>query len=192
MTDVLDPYSDDLDWIDTQPDEAPPVPDDPAEADRLLRLLHRARDEADDIRDVFDHEIAVLTARRDDLLAAPQSRIDGLTRSLEVWALRQRGAGHKSVDLPHGRVATRAGRESVHVDDEPAVLEWATGSLEAIVEIPEPRPRVSKATVKTLLQSGVLAAVDQSGDESPLVIVATGEPVPGVTLHRSDPSVEIR
>lgn len=168
-----DPLDDEPDprWLGALDDDQPaPAPVDEAEVDRLLRWLRRLDREAVAIHARFDPEIERITARRDDLLAGVTAEADRIRAGLEHWAREQRAAGVKSIELPHGTIATRAGRERVDVVDETAAVAWAEIELRDAVRV---KRSIDKAVV--------LAHV-----------TATGEVPPGVEVHRGDPSVTIR
>lgn len=193
---MIDPYSDDLDWIaEFDEGEAITPPDGGDAANSMLRWLARTEAEIAEIDETFDREILKLQARREDLTAGAHARVEKLRAALTDFGLRMRELGATKTALPHGTVSTRKGSASIDVTDADALLMWdqlafaheeATRPVVA-VQPPTPDRRPSKQDIKLGISAGHIV-VD---DEGRLTVAATGERIPGVQQVTGDPSTKI-
>jgi hypothetical protein len=87
--------------------------------------------------------------------------------------------GRKSIVLPHGKIASRAGSERVDVVDADAFIKWAQANSPLLVRV---RAEPDKTAIKAnLLNQGADGAIDKT----------TGEIVPGVAFIKSDTTYSI-
>lgn len=124
-------------------------------------------------------------ANRDDL-----ARIERLEGRCEAYHRRELEAARaaelpekqwpKTITAPHGKLTSTAGRESVVVDDEDAVREWARAS--AVDVWGEPKLLTSKLREQT----------DVKVEDNRRVLVFMGEVVPGVHVEIGDRSYKVK
>ncbi len=175
----FDPYDDDLDWLADLMAEGEdiPTPTDRESAERMLRLRQRRLAEIVQINADFEPEIDMLEGRRRDLLAGPTREVSNLTEALTEFARNERSENRvKKLDLPHGRLQTRAGRDSILVESEATerIIAWAR---EHSIEILDHKPEtwtVSKKLIADLVKSGIA-----NYDQRAVIDIDTGE----VTAH---------
>ena len=158
----FDPYDDDLDWLADLMAEGEdiPTPTDRESAERMLRLRQRRLAEIVQINADFEPEIDMLEGRRRDLLAGPTREVSNLTEALTEFARHERDVNKvKKLDLPHGRLQTRAGRESIVIDEDAIdrIIEWARLYEGEILDHQPESWRVSKTRIRTLVKTGTAA-----------------------------------
>jgi phage host-nuclease inhibitor protein Gam len=176
----LDEYVAGVEWPD-EDDELPP-PQDADQADRYLRTLRALQREAAEIHELYQGEIARITAWRADRMSGIESRAAHLTRLLEGYARATiPGRKAKTLSLPNGalklKAAPAAGR--VEIEDVELFRKWALENAPALLHDPKPA-EPDKAAIKAQCKAGPVTHSDD--DEAVHVAVREGEAVPGVKL----------
>lgn len=194
-----DPLVGDLDDYLTGPVAdlfAAPPPAVEREADMLLRRRARTVAELARIEALAAAERARIDEWVDDRSYGPRRLADHLDSQLEayaraVWRDNPKRMTHK---LPHGTLRLTAGRASVIVDDEAALIEWWTQrepdpSMGAVVERVETW-KVHKSELTRLARAAMSAeeaALPDDAEPGPPLnleyVVVDGEIVPGVHVE---------
>jgi hypothetical protein len=81
-------------------------------ADQLLTAIGTLEQRADDINDLADSEIKLIEEYRETEITKVQKKISWLSWNLEQFA---RTSGEKTINLPHGSLKLRLGRDKVTV-----------------------------------------------------------------------------
>lgn len=168
--------NDDLTVIDSAAEGAKRV------ASEYTRWLAAAQRELDDLNAIFDFEVAVLEERRSDVTHGLHARVEKLTSLLEQFALAWRHRTEQaSLELPYGKLSTTAGQKSIAINDEKLLLAWAAkqdDTVKAIVTATtEPKTTGSRSGIAAGIKAGTLSVDEPQGV---VVVVATGDPVPGI------------
>lgn len=128
--DDLDAYLDEHDGWTPNVDEPSPeiAPDDVVRAERALARLARLRKEQADVKAAAADRIAIIEARRDDLVAGIDKAAAWIEQSLEGWHRARVAAGMtsgKTLSLPGGKLRLRApgSPKLVATEDEHTVAE---------------------------------------------------------------------
>lgn len=168
------------------PPERPDGPIDDETAARMLRWRRRAAERVATARRRADADKADTDAWLGDTTAGDLREIANLDRVLTDWLadeIERDPDGPKSRSFPAGIVKSTAGGLSIEVDDEAALLAWATENCPDIV-VTRP-PTVPKAGAKSL----AAMKPEEPGDHP--VVTEAGEIVPGVRLVRSERSFRV-
>lgn len=182
--------------------DAPPTPQNLAQATWMMRKLRSLRTRIDENDDAHKQIIA----EADEWIAAINGQLhaeaDELERQLGnflIARITEDPRGPKSLTLPTGSIKSNAGGLSTVIHDEAAFLAWATEHRPELVNVPAPpKPKPDKkallkaATAKDAEERFLAPAgsTDEVG-EVEVVDPATGEPVPGVKLVRADRSIKV-
>jgi hypothetical protein len=81
-------------------------------ADQLLTAIGTLEQRADDINELVDSEIKLVEEYRGTELAKIQKKISWLSWNLEQFV---RSSGEKTINLPHGSIKLRLGRDKVSI-----------------------------------------------------------------------------
>ena len=81
-------------------------------ADQLLTAIGTLEQRADDINELADSEIKLIEEYRETEITKVQKKISWLSWNLEQFA---RSSGEKTINLPHGSLKLRLGRDKVTV-----------------------------------------------------------------------------
>lgn len=105
------------------PDEPPPVPEDAAGANRLLRRVRHYERDLEQVKAVAVDELRRIQAWYDDRASGLRASIAYVERSLEQWMRSHHDAtGAVTSKLPNGELRVRPGRARLVVlDQEKAV-----------------------------------------------------------------------
>ena len=206
VVDEFDPYDRDLAWLAelAPPGEPIPTPVSDDVAEKMLRIRARMIREIDavnarfepviaEVRARADEEIGFIEARRQDLISGSTRQLVYLNDALTEYA-RARRAETKAtkVDLPHGRLQTRAGRQSTEISDADKLLAWARAfgddeDRKALAQVlVRRRYDVTATTVKDALDAKMISANDDG-----TLVTAAGEILPGVKIVTGDVNVTV-
>lgn len=103
--------------------EAPP---DAEKAEAMMRVVRGLDRELRRIDMLATQEMSRIESWRNDRSAGLKRRRDALLAALEQYAraVHRLAPKRKTIDFPHGKLALRAPRPRVVIDDEPKFLEW--------------------------------------------------------------------
>lgn len=165
---------------------------DLADADWAARALRRANARRKHLRDTVQREIDRLNAWADEqcqprTVSDDTAWLEQVLERFHAAQIAKNEKRHKTIELPCGvTLASQAGKISVHIEDETALVEWCEEHPDAAQGCVEyPSPRIVKATVTQRFGGKVDPAAGEydayvgpnGGDDA-------GEKVPGVTLVR--------
>lgn len=200
MTDInITPTEDDPNaWMDEPETEEVTPWDvknavDAAEAMRRLRYFHERLDRLTAVKLAQIDQIDRWYEKECQKL---QPNLDRYQKPLERWSEYQatQGSKEKTLSYPAGKIARRAGSESVNVADEQALIVWANAHpdlAESLIRTPppvEPVPVAAKDVIKRAVKDGGPLKRNENGS---LFDAETGEAIPGVSIVRKDPSYSI-
>jgi phage host-nuclease inhibitor protein Gam len=143
--------------------------DNDAKADWALRKLGAIRAKIEENKAIAQAEAERIAAWLEHVNAAFADDIGYFEGQLRQYAETQRAEGRKSVELPHGKIKSRAVNPKFAVEDKEAFLAWARANNPALIRITE-APAITEMNT-ALSKSDVGVAVD-----------ANGEVVPGVSV----------
>lgn len=168
----FDPFDRDLEWLASlAPDEGMPVPESTDVAEKMLRIRRRLLADVAEINHRFepviaqiqaraDEEIDLVEGRRQDLVAGAVRQIANLTDALTGFARQHRELTKATkIDLPHGRLQTRAGRSKIEIGDdvEEKLLAGFTPDQTTVAQILDHVPeqwKISKSKIAALVKAG--------------------------------------
>lgn len=151
------------------------VPDD-AQATQLLRTLSSVEKQIAAVSSMAEHERAKITAWEAQTNEPLQRKALWLRNILEGYAIYQRDEfGRKTINLPHGTLATR-----------PAQLQWKITDKDAFVEWAEANGVADLVRIKKEPQMTVIKNAFQPEEDGTIVDIFSGEAVPGIEAKPSD------
>lgn len=145
------------------------IVDNDSKADWALRKLGSIRAKIAENQKLAEDEIARVNAWLEHVNSGFADDIAYFEGQLRQYGESQRAEGRKSVDLPHGKIKSRAVNPKFAVEDKEAFLAWAKKNAPALIRITE-APAISEMN-EVLTKSDAGVAVD-----------ANGEVVPGVSV----------
>lgn len=125
-------------------------------ADQLLQALTVLEKQADAVNELCDSEVKLIEEYRMVELQKLQKKMDWLSWNLEQFI---RSTGEKTINLPHGSLRVRLGRDKIEITDLQKFMQVAEryGLLKQIPEKIEPDMEKLKAHIKSgnLIPQGV-------------------------------------
>lgn len=158
-----------------------PIPD-AHRANVLLRRMTRLADNGDRVGSTSQAEIDRITTWRDEQLAAIERERAYLDRCLEGFMRQHHAATREtSMSLPNGKLSLRKGGTKTIVDDEAALIEWATTNAPDAIKR---TPLTSKLPESDMPVGDTVPNADGIRvDRAPMVTKADGEIIPGVHVE---------
>lgn len=135
---------------------------------RKMRAVQVRIDEAVRVATAEHERIEEWLSRITGPLLEDRAYFEGL---LVAYATRERGAGRKSIDLPHGSVRSRTVSASFEADGTEDFMEWAREHHPEWIRVKE------SFDVKAIKDA---TTVEPTGTLGPVVVTKDGEIVPGL------------
>lgn len=158
--------------------------DDDTAANWALRKLAAAETEKARIRHEAQAEISRVQAWADDAEQAISHDVDFFTGCLVDYRHRLESADPKlakTYKLPAGSIARAKARRKVVLVDADALMEWALDNDRDLLTV---RPARAEMMAAIGARYDLASAVDDPDTETEMVVVSTGEQVPGVRIVR--------
>lgn len=146
------------------------VVDNDAKADWAIRRLGSIRAKMAENAALAQAELDRVNAWLEHVNGAFDGDIAYFEGQLRQYAERQRAEGRKTVELPHGKIKSRAVAAKFEVIDKAAFLDWARTNAPELIKITE-------APSITAMNEALTKAADAEA-----AITAAGEVVPGVSV----------
>ncbi len=147
---------------------------------RLRKLRHNLRT-AEAEYEQIEQELELAKTHH---LKPLRERAKAIELSLALWHHARRGEDekrNKTIQLPTGKLTSRAAEKQVQVDDADKFIEWAKTAFTAGVRTPpDPKDEVAKDPVKKEFSDATKYSIEPDGT---IVVQATGEKVPGIRLR---------
>lgn len=176
---ILEPIEPEL--LDTDP----PAPKDAQRANYLLRRLLRLSENAEQVKATADAEVNRIREWQTDRTAVIAREQAWLERALEGFMREAvRTGSAKTMHLPNGTLALRAPSARTVIDDELALLEWAsTNAPEAVKVVRSVLKTPLVAATASQLKLGQEARPDGVEVDLFTLVTEAGELVPGVHIE---------
>lgn len=145
-----------------------------------MRKLRRLRQQQESNKSIAEEQIAKIEEWLIRVNRPSDDSIRYFEAILSDYANRQRiNEDRKTIDLPDGKISTRTGSKKWEVNGE-VFLPWARENAPDLIRI---REEVALSEVKSRLAP--------SGEEGIVIDPASGELVPGVSVHQREISITI-